>query len=128
MSKKNRQRSEFYGRVAEHWVCLIGRLCGYRKLAHRYRCPQGEIDLILRRGKKILMIEVKYRSDLKLKKISLDDLETAWPSKKSQQRLLKTGHYFLNQYPKHQNCEIQMNVVIVGRWGRWKWYKNAIHL
>jgi putative endonuclease len=38
------------------------RLKGYRLLAHRYRAPTGEVDLIMRRGEVTAFIEVKQRS------------------------------------------------------------------
>lgn len=34
---------------------------GYRLLAHRYKSPHGEVDLIMRRGRVTAFIEVKVR-------------------------------------------------------------------
>ena len=51
------------GLLAELWACLylLGR--GYMPCAWRYKTPVGEIDLIVRRGKTIVFVEVKYRAD-----------------------------------------------------------------
>jgi len=57
-----RQQAERRGRYAEYyamaWLCLKG----YRFVAHRYRCPFGEIDLIAVKGNHLIAIEVKYRT------------------------------------------------------------------
>lgn len=39
------------------------RLKGYRILAHRYKCPGGEIDLIAARRGLLIFVEVKARAD-----------------------------------------------------------------
>jgi putative endonuclease len=58
---RDRARSEEAGRWAE-WIALwYLRLKGYRLLAHRYRSPMGEIDLIMRKGQTTAFIEVKAR-------------------------------------------------------------------
>jgi putative endonuclease len=36
--------------------------CGYIVLARNWRCPQGELDLVLRQGDLIVFCEVKTRS------------------------------------------------------------------
>jgi putative endonuclease len=38
------------------------RSSGYEVLARNWRCPQGELDLVLRRGDLIVFCEVKTRS------------------------------------------------------------------
>ena len=37
---------------------------GLRCLKHRYHCKSGEIDLIMTHKKQIVLVEVKYRSDI----------------------------------------------------------------
>lgn len=59
----DRQASERAGRVAELVALWYLRLKGYRLLVHRYRAPQGEIDLIMRKGRTTAFIEVKARKD-----------------------------------------------------------------
>ncbi len=39
------------GRAAEAFCALLLRLKGYRVLARNFRVPQGEIDIIARRGR-----------------------------------------------------------------------------
>ncbi len=57
----NRHEAEKQGRKgelrAEWWL----RLQGWRVIARRVRTPRGEIDLIMRRGRTVAFIEVKWR-------------------------------------------------------------------
>ena len=49
------------GRVGEEAAVLSYRQAGYRVLARNWRCPLGEIDLVLARGKTLVFCEVKTR-------------------------------------------------------------------
>ena len=64
-TKAERQVFEKVGRRAELWAAGYLRLKRYRILARRYKTKQGEIDIIARKGKIIVIIEVKYRKDMK---------------------------------------------------------------
>ena len=57
-----RARAERSGRLAEHLALAYLRLKGYRLLAHRYRSPLGEVDLVMRRGSTTVFVEVKVRA------------------------------------------------------------------
>lgn len=61
MPRARRETAERQGRWAELAALWSLRLKGYRLLARRYRSPQGEIDLIMRRGSVTAFIEVKTR-------------------------------------------------------------------
>ncbi|HEY5598733.1 MAG TPA: YraN family protein [Kiloniellales bacterium] len=61
MPEARRERAERHGRWAELAALWSLRLKGYRLLAHRYKSPYGEIDLIMRRGSVTAFIEVKAR-------------------------------------------------------------------
>jgi len=56
-----RQLAEARGRRAEAIAAWFLRLKFYRILARRYRTPLGEIDLIAKRGRTIVFVEVKQR-------------------------------------------------------------------
>lgn len=62
MTDRRRAKAERTGRLAELAALWSLRLKGYRLLAHRYKSPVGEIDLIMRRGGVTAFIEVKARS------------------------------------------------------------------
>lgn len=63
MSRALRQDAEKRGRRAEAIAAWFLRLKGYRVLARRYKTPAGEIDLVMRRGRTIVFVEVKERPD-----------------------------------------------------------------
>jgi putative endonuclease len=61
MARTKRVNAERRGRFAEQLAIWSLRLKGYRLLARRYKSPQGEVDLIMRRGEVTAFIEVKAR-------------------------------------------------------------------
>jgi putative endonuclease len=63
---EDRKRSLAYlaGLDAERLALLLLVAKGYWPLAKRYLAPSGEIDLIVRRGRSIVAVEVKARADL----------------------------------------------------------------
>lgn len=58
---KAREKAWKRGRLAEFIALTFLRLKGYRLLASRYKSPQGEVDLIMRRRDVTAFIEVKAR-------------------------------------------------------------------
>lgn len=50
------------GRRGETIACWLLRLKGYRILERNWRCPQGEIDLLVRKGPVLAAVEVKSRA------------------------------------------------------------------
>ena len=58
-----RQRADRRGRAAEFIALVYLVLTCHRILARRWRGPAGEIDLVARRGRRIIFVEVKYRQN-----------------------------------------------------------------
>ena len=56
-----RQRAEHQGRTAEFVALVYLMLTCHRILARRWRGSVGEIDLVARRGRRIIFVEVKFR-------------------------------------------------------------------
>jgi len=52
------------GQRGEDIAAVYLRLKGYRILERNYRVPQGEIDLVCRKGDTIIFVEVKRRKTL----------------------------------------------------------------
>lgn len=57
----SRARAERDGRRGETLAAWYLRLKGWRVLARRVRTPRGEIDLVVRRGRMVAFVEVKWR-------------------------------------------------------------------
>jgi putative endonuclease len=60
-STQGRRQAERRWYFAERIAGWCLRLSGYRILAHRWRCATGEIDLIVKRRRQLVFVEVKYR-------------------------------------------------------------------
>lgn len=56
----NRAQAERRGRKGEWLAGLWFRLRGWKVLARRVKTPRGEIDLVVRRGRTVAFVEVKW--------------------------------------------------------------------
>lgn len=109
--KLQKQRAERAGRRAERLVALYLRLTGHRILAQRFKTRSGEIDLIARRGKALIFIEVKQRARAE----HAIDPVTA----RSEERIIRAGEVFLSRNPRYveEAFALRYDVVIVtGIW------------
>ncbi|GAB1362011.1 YraN family protein [Rhodobacter sp.] len=70
------KRNYLTGIAAEEAVCRRYQSAGYDLVACRKRCPEGEIDILMRRGVQLVAIEVKssVTHDLALEHASPDQL------------------------------------------------------
>ena len=62
-----------FGLLGEYAACLLLWSKGYRIVARRVRNFAGEIDIIARRGKLLIFIEVKARNCAVLRAVTLSD-------------------------------------------------------
>jgi putative endonuclease len=69
--RQRRQQARRRGRIAELLCRWHLRLRGWRIVAHSWRCPSGEIDIIARRGSVLAIVEVKSRGDVDSAAITL---------------------------------------------------------
>jgi len=109
MAKTQRQKSDAYGRWAEDLVALYLRCCGYKIISKRKKTPFGEIDLIARKGKMIVFIEVKYR---KRKEALMDSL-----TPKAQARITKAADYIISRTPAFQALGQRFDLVFTAPLG-----------
>lgn len=109
---RDRRVSERSGRAAE-WVALwYLRFKGYRLLVHRYRTPQGEIDLIMRKGETTAFIEVKARKD--------SEAAIASVTPRQAKRIAAAAHSFMGKDRKAamQACRFDIVAVSPYHWPR----------
>lgn len=101
---------------AEIWVALLLRCQGYTILARRYRCPVGEIDLIVKKGSQLIAVEVKKRPTLKaaMESITLHQ----------QHRITRTLQWYSTRSLKPFQ-EYRFDVVVIYQRIRWYHVKNA---
>ncbi|MEE9144031.1 MAG: YraN family protein [Candidatus Binatia bacterium] len=77
---------------------------GYKVVERNYRCPGGELDLIVLDRRVIVFVEVKTRSDDRFG----DPLESVHRHK--QKRMIKAALYFLSQHRLH-NRDARFDVI-----------------
>jgi putative endonuclease len=78
---------------------------GYRIAFRRWRTPAGEVDIVVRRGKTLVFVEVKARD-------TRDDAAFAvTPRQKA--RVIGGAEFWLMKNPHDANCFIRFDVVLV---------------
>ena len=100
--------SYFFGLLAEYYVIFILLFKGYRLIKHRYKTKLGEIDLIMTRGKDLIAIEVKARSN---KNIQVGEAVNI----KQLYRIANCLKIFLNKYNNYSNFNIRVDVILVNK-------------
>ena len=91
------------GRRAEAWAALWLMLKGYRILGFRLRTPQGEIDLLAKRGSVLAVVEVKQRQTVEAA------LETV--TQMQRDRLRRAGQAIAARRPSLQNLAVRLDLV-----------------
>lgn len=82
---------------------------GYRLLCQRYRCPWGEIDLVMQDGDELVMVEVKLRARGR----RYDGANAVNAGK--QRRLVLAARHYLGAYPT--DGPVRFDVVEITRDG-----------
>jgi putative endonuclease len=85
---------------------------GYQRIARKWRCQHGEIDLIMRDGQEFVFVEVRTRRG------ASSPSESVGPAK--QRRLAALAYTFLRetQAPEEQPWRIDVVAINIGRDGR----------
>jgi len=83
---------------------------GYRIVARRWRSPVGEIDLVARRGRALVFVEVKARGRFD------DAAESVTP--RQRRRIVAGANAWLAKHPDDVTRDIRFDVVLVAprRW------------
>ena len=91
-----------FGRWAERVAAIFLALKGYRTLARRFRSPSGEIDLIARRGRLVVYVEVKARRG-----------EQADVRDRQRRRIRRAAEHFLKLRPDLSSCDQRFDVILI---------------
>ena len=97
-------QKQILGKEGERIAEIYLRKKGYRVVERNYRCPVGELDLILLDRRVVVFVEVKTRSDDRFGA----PLESVGPRK--QQKMIKTALFFLSRHRLH-NRDARFDVV-----------------
>ena len=100
-----RRQAEKRGRRAESFAVLFLRLKGYKILEIRYKTAQGEIDIIARKKKLLIIIEVKSRE-------SFEEAERAlYPSALA--RIENASEIYIARNQFVQNLGVRFDTIFV---------------
>jgi len=78
---------------------------GYRILARRFKTPLGEIDIVARRRRALVFVEVKARET--------SDDAAASVTARGKQRIVAAAEMWLARNPADAQAEIRFDVVLV---------------
>jgi putative endonuclease len=105
ISSPRRQAAFRLGVSAEGRAALYLAAKGYRVLARRWRSPVGEVDLVMRRGRLLVFVEVKARGRLE---------EAAEAVTVRQRRRIVAGaEARLAVHPEHAGYDMRFDAVLV---------------
>lgn len=112
MTLAARRAAERRGQGAERISIWLLRLKGYRILARRFRVPSGEVDLIVRRGRMLVAVEVKTRADFAQAAESIRAPQ--------RRRIARALEHYRARHPHLANldCRFDVVTVVARRWPR----------
>jgi putative endonuclease len=90
---------------AENLVSDYMATLGYITLNRRYKTPYGEIDLIVKKDKMIIFVEVKARKD--------QFFDASYITKKQINRNNNAARFFLASYKYLEEFEVRFDLVVV---------------
>ena len=105
---RSRRAAERRGRRAEAIAAMLYQLRGFRICARRYATKSGEIDLIAKRRRLLVFVEVKARADL------ASGVDAVTPA--ARRRIEAAGDWFLARTPTAAQCAVRYDIAVVSGW------------
>lgn len=112
----DRKAAERRGRLGETIAALYLQLQGWRIIARRVRTPVGEIDLIARRGRTTLFVEVKTRATAAELGLAIDQRRLA--------RVASAAHMLGARFSSPGD-DLRIDVILLAPWTRPRHIRNA---
>lgn len=98
------------GQRAEFWAQIYFFFKGYKILKRRYKTKVGEVDLILRKRKSLVFVEVKLRQNIDDALYSIHF--------KNQNRVSRAAENFIMEHPQFSDYEQRFDVIAIVMRGR----------
>ena len=121
MRRLNLNNNYTAGIVAEFVAKVYLRLLCYKVLRSRYSAVRGssagEVDIIVRRGRTVVFVEVKKRRTIDLAK------EAIFLQQK--QRIRKSAEAFLAKNLRYAGYDVRFDAMCFDKWFRFEYLKNA---
>jgi putative endonuclease len=93
------------GISAESRAAMLLVAKAYRILARRWKTPRGEIDIVARRRRTLVFVEVKARD-------TIDGAAVA-VTEQNKRRIIDAAELWLAHHPEHANADIRFDVMLV---------------
>ena len=93
------------GLSAESRAAMLLVAKAYRIAARRWKTPFGEVDIVARRRRTLVFVEVKARA-------SADDAAEA-VTERGKRRIIAAAELWLAHHPDDANCDIRFDVILV---------------
>ena len=93
------------GLSAENRAAALLLSKGFRVVARRWRCPAGEIDIVAKRGKLLIFVEVKARERLDDAAYSVTD--------RQKRRIAAAAAGWLAANPDDAMCDMRFDAILV---------------
>ena len=106
------------GAQAEDLACAHLERAGLNLLTRNYRCPQGEIDLVMEDRDTLVFVEVRYR------RTNTFGTPAETVDKRKQARLQAAAGHFLRAHNADRACRFDV-VAVSGHDARIEWLRNA---
>ncbi len=107
-TRHSRKRARRRGIAAEWLAVWYLRLRGWRIVARRWRSPQGEIDLVAKRGGVLAVIEVKSRAEFETAAFAL--------APRQRRRIVRAASSFLQRRPDFAGLALRFDLFLVVPW------------
>lgn len=104
-SRQDRQQARRRGIAAETLCVWLLRLKGYRILARDLRTPVGEIDIVARRGRTLVAVEVKRRG-------RMEDAAEAI-GRDQRRRILRALGWFAQRQPDGDRLSLRFDAMLL---------------
>ena len=114
-NSNRRERAFGLGHFAEIWAATYFICQGFWLLGRRVRTPAGEIDLVLKRGRLVVFVEVKARASLDEAGFVITPL--------ARERLARAASAYLARHSPNAAIT-RLDAIYVGRLGRLRHLPN----
>ena len=100
--------SQRSGNCAEQRAQRLLQAAGWQPLARQWRCRWGELDLLMHKPQRLLLVEVKSR-----RRCGRDGWGIASFSAAKRSRLEATYRCWLAEHPRYQRCSVELVLALV---------------
>lgn len=108
MTGRSRMAAERAGRRAEWLAGLWLAAKGFHVLERRFKAAGGEIDLAARRGRLLVLVEVKARASVDAALIAVTN--------RARRRIEAAGRALIARRPHLAECALRYDIIAVAGW------------